>query len=99
MKLYIVQAEEGSGIPGVPEVYLTQEEANAAYDDAWREALDLGKDEELPPDFEDDWPDDGGVRMWVEEVAGIELEPGDCSECGDPFDDHQWHTDLTHTYN
>lgn len=71
MKLYIVQAEEGSGIPGVPEVYTSEEAAAAAYKEAWREAWGPDEDdidEIMAGDFDADWPEDGGVRMWVVEV-------------------------------
>lgn len=110
----MVQAEEGSGIPGTPEVYLTEEEATSAYKEAWAEALHVGQDRgedtftradfdhewETRDMFESDfWPEDGGVRMFLVDVDGLEFEMGDCAECGDPADAHLWHNDISHTYS
>lgn len=104
MNLYIVQAEEGSGIPGTPEVFIDEQLARKAYEDAWREAWSSELDELevaeiMAGDYDAEWPEDGGVRMWVVEAPdGLELTPGPCPSCGDSIDDHQWHNDITHTY-
>ena len=39
MTLYIVQAEEGSGIPGIPSVFASRADADALYKDLWRDAF------------------------------------------------------------
>jgi hypothetical protein len=31
-------------------------------------------------------------------AAGLEIVGQDCGECGDPYEAHGWHTDLTHRY-
>jgi hypothetical protein len=113
MKVYVVQMEEGSGIPGSPELYTDKDEADRTYKERWAEALNVDgpgeppytraefdKDWDTRQDFESDfWPPDGGVRMFVEDLAGVELEPGDCAECGDPADAHLWHNDISHTFS
>ena len=114
MPLYIVQSEEGSGIPGIPSVFADKNEAEAFYKDAWRdawsgpsytsyEALTKEKqaevDEIMAGDFDQDWPEDGGVRMWVlgdnevpDDIAIIPRSDAHefqvmCSAClNEPFD-------------
>jgi len=102
VNLYVVQDEVSSGIPEQPEVFTRKDHAEARYLELWRGKLHWLPDEQFEAaakdDFWDVWPEDGGVRMWVVDVEGIELEPGPCSSCGGSVDAHQWHDDLTHTY-
>jgi len=111
--LYIVQAEEGSGIPGIPSVFASRADADALYKDLWRDAFaghrgyaNVSKERKAEIDalmerdyFEENWPEDGGVRMWAlldsevpDDIAIIPRSDAHefgvmCSAClNEPFD-------------